>query len=161
MGIAAALAGCSTQAASHPGAATSPSPTTSSTVSAPTSAPAARTFPFSVMFSTSPCFNRVWTRLESDEWALRDAVTGQTYSGGKAYQGRCGFSVQFRLPESVFGQVNQVYVYDPIHQLVGLNQSNAGDSHVRVDGDVGPYTLAANAVITKGPFLTNCSVMGC
>lgn len=147
---------------SHPlattvAASTTPRPPTTRPP-ATTATSTASDYPFSVMFGTAPCFNPLWNTLAADKWSLRDAVTGATYGAGVAYQGRCGFSVQFRLPASTYSQVTLVYPFDPNHQLAGLNQSNGGDPNVFVSGDGGPYKLTGGAVI-PGPTLTDCQAL--
>jgi hypothetical protein len=117
------------------------------------------TFPFSVSFGTAPCFDRPWTRLSADTWAVSDAVTGAVIANdGTGHQSRCGFSIQFRLPASDFSQHAQVYVYDPHQQLVGLDQSNAGEANVLVAGRGGPFDLTKDSAI-KGPSLTDCTAL--
>jgi hypothetical protein len=145
--MAGSVAGCS--GSSAPAA---PAPTASANSSSQTV-----TFPYSVSFGTSPCFAPLWTRLLADRWDLRDAVTGRVISTeGTGYQSRCGFYIQYRLPATAFSQFSQVYIYDPRRQLVGLNQSNAGEPNVLLTGNGGPFKLSRDAVV-NGPMLIDCS----
>lgn len=143
--LAAVCLGCSGNSPGKSAAATSP--TTEAT------------FPFSVSFETAPCFDRRWTRLLADKWDVSDAVTGAVIAtDGTGYQSRCGFYIQYRLPASDFSQYAQVYVYDPHQQLVGLDQSNAGEADVLVAGRGGPFNLTKDVVI-DGPSMTDCTAL--
>jgi hypothetical protein len=144
------LAGCSTSGTTS----TAPPASTDAPRSSPNAASS-----FSVNFTTAPCFGSTWTRVTGDRWAIRDSVTSKVIDrAGTAYQGRCGFAVQFHLPANTFEQYAQVYVYDPAEQLAGLNQSNGGDAHVLVAGNGGPYAFSKNTVLT-GPTLTDCTAL--
>ena len=99
-----------------------------------------------------------------------DAAAGGQVGNTRRGHGEGDLDRRYWLPEPLrllhpvpatcggVSQYAQVYIYDPRRQIVGLDQSNAGEPNVLLDGPGGPFKLSKDVVI-KGGMLTDCSAL--